>query len=91
VLDVRRHCKECAWAAAVPGTVEEELDLALEHIERIRVIGVRVRVDALELRLIRKLENLQLRQFGQDAVSALSDLLAFAVSDEKRLRHESGS
>src|SRR6476619_8004312 len=92
VLDVRRHGEERARAAAVPVAVEEELDLALEHVERVNVVGVGVRVDALEVRPERELECLQLRQVGQDAVPALADPLAFAGPDEERLlRHATGS
>src|SRR6266576_3611572 len=92
VLDVRRHGEEGAGATTVPGAVEEELDLALEHVERVRVVGVGVRVDALEVRSERELDRLQLRQVGQDAMPARPYPLAFARPDEERLLlHGSGS
>ena len=49
VLDVRRHREERAGADTVPLAVLEELDLALEDVERVGVVGVGVRVDALEI------------------------------------------
>src|SRR5438445_11770463 len=84
VLDVRRHREEGAGTGAVPLVVLEELDLALEHVERVRVVGVRVRTDALEVRPVRELERLDVRQLRQDAVLALADPLAFARSHEVR-------
>src|SRR5690242_18931295 len=85
VLDVRRDGDERAGAAASPGAVEEELDLALEDVERIGVVGVGVRVDALEVGRERGIENLDVRQLGEDAVPVLADSLAFARPDEIRL------
>src|SRR5437660_8219161 len=81
VLDVRRDRQERARADAVPLAVLEELDLALEHIERVGVVGVGVRVDALELRPVRELERLDVRQLGEDAV--VPDALALARPDEE--------
>ena len=45
VHDVRRHREERPGADAVPVVVLEELDLALEDVERVGVVGVGVRVD----------------------------------------------
>src|ERR1700754_1327074 len=91
VGDVRRCGEERAGAAAVPAAVEEELDLALEHVERVHVVGVGVRRDALEVRLERELDRLQLRQLGEDAVASRPYPLSLAVLDEERLLHASGS
>jgi hypothetical protein len=85
VLDVRRHREERAGADAVPLAVLEELDLAFEHVERIRVVGVGVRVDALEVRPVGELERFDVRKLSQDAVVA--DPLAFAGTREERLVH----
>src|SRR5438874_11627440 len=82
VLDVRRHRQERARADAVPLAVLEELDLAFEHIERVGVVGVGVRVDALELRPVRELERLDVRQLGEAA--AVPDALALARPAEGR-------
>jgi hypothetical protein len=55
------------------------------------VVGVGVRVDALEVRPIRELERFELRELGQDAVPARTDLFALAMLDEERLFQRSGS
>ena len=68
-----------------------ELDLALEHVERIGVVGVGVRVDALEVGPERELERLDVRQLGEDAMPVLPDPLALAGPDEVRLVHRRGS
>ena len=49
VHDVRRYREERPGADAMPVVVLEELDLALEYVERVGVVGVGVRVDALEV------------------------------------------
>src|SRR5438552_12894522 len=67
VLDARRR-EERAGTGAAPGVVEEELDLALEHVEGVGVVGVSVRIDALEIRPVQELERLDLRQLGEDSV-----------------------
>src|SRR2546430_1585416 len=89
VLDVRRHRQERAGAGTVPLAVLEELELALEHVERVGVVGVGVRVDALEVRPVRELERLDVRQLGEDAV--VPDALALARSREERLLQRPGS
>src|ERR1700739_4375616 len=89
VLDVRRHREERAGAGAVPLAVLEELDLALEHVERVGVVGMGVRDDALEVRPVRELERLDVGQLGEDAV--LPDPLALARPREERLLHRSRS
>src|ERR1700757_4962093 len=81
VLDVRRRREERAGTGPVPGVVEKELELALEHVERVGVVGVRVGVDALEIRPVRELERLDLRELGEDAVATRLDPLALAVGD----------
>src|SRR6478736_6517491 len=87
VLDVRRDGDERAGPAAMPSTVEEELDLAFEDVERIGVIGVGVRVDALEVGRERGVESLDIRKFGEDAMPVLPDPIAFVRPDEIRLAH----
>src|SRR3982751_6455685 len=87
VLDVRRHRQERAGADAVPLAVLEELDLALEHIERVGVVRVGVRVDALEVGLEEELERLDVRQLSENAVPVLPDSLALARPDEVLLVH----
>src|SRR5690348_6888659 len=69
VLDIRRHRKERSGACAMPFAVLEELDVSLEDIERVGVVGVRVLVDALEVGPERELEHLEVRQLCEDAVS----------------------
>src|ERR1700745_3993462 len=69
VLDVWGHREERAGPGAMPGVVEEELDLALEHVERVGVVGVGVRVDTLEVRLVGELERLDLRQLGEETMA----------------------
>src|SRR3954462_15484860 len=66
VLDVRRYREERPGADAVPVAVLEELDLALEDVERVGVVGVGVRVDALEVGREEELERLDVRQLGED-------------------------
>ena len=78
MLDVGRHREERAGPDAVPLAVLEELDLALEHVEGVGVVGVGVCADALEVGLVRELEHLDLRQLCEDAVPALADPLALA-------------
>src|SRR3954471_7140520 len=87
VLDVRRNREERAGADAVPVAVLEELDLALEDVERVGVVGVGVRVDALEPRLEGELDHLEVRQLAQDtaAAEAAIEPLALARADEVRL------
>src|SRR5581483_3589835 len=76
VLDVRRHREERAGAGTVPLAVLEKLDFALEHVERVRVVGMGVRVDTLEVRAVGELEGLDVRQLREDAMPAGLDSLA---------------
>src|SRR6476620_9117222 len=76
VLDVWWDGDERAGPAAMPSTVEEELDFAFEDVERIGVIGVGVRVDALEVGRERGVERLDIRKFGAAAMHVLPDPLA---------------
>src|SRR5579884_618274 len=89
VLDIRWYREERAGAGAMPLALDEELDLALEHVERVGVCGVGVRVDALEVGGERQFERLDVRQLRKDAV--LPDALALARLREERLLHCSGS
>jgi hypothetical protein len=68
-----------------------ELDLAFEDVERIHVVGVGVRVDALEVGREGELERLDVRQLRENAVLVPSDALALARPDEVRLVHRSAS
>src|SRR3954466_10774013 len=87
VLDVRRNREERAGADAVPLAVLEELDLALEDVERVGVVGVGMRVHALEVGREGELERLDVRQLGEDTVSVPPDPLALARPDEERIVH----
>src|SRR5262245_59426966 len=78
VLDVRRHRQEGARPDTVVLAVLEELELALEDVERVGVVGVGVRVDALEVGREGELERLDVRQLREDAVAVLPDSLALA-------------
>jgi len=91
MLDVRRHRDERAWAGAVPLAVEEELDLAFEHVERVGVVWMGVRIDALEVRVVRELERLEMRQLAENSMPAGADTLALAGTGEVRLIHRAGS
>src|SRR3954454_2373824 len=82
VLDVRRHRQERAGADSVPLAVLEELDLALEHVERVGVVGMGVRVDALEVGLEEELERLDVRQLGEYAVSVRRPLALARPNEE---------
>ncbi len=73
----------------MPFAVAEELGFAFEEIERVGVVGVGVRVDALEVRREEELERLDVRQLGENTV--LPDALALARPREERLVHHHGS
>jgi len=68
--------------APCPGAEEivsdQELVLAGEHVERVDVILVGVRVDALEVGAEAELDHLELRKIAQDSVVPLpaGDVLA---------------
>jgi hypothetical protein len=49
---------------------DAELDLALENVESVGVVGVGVRIDALELRLEGHVDRGQLRQVAEDSMRA---------------------
>src|SRR5436190_24054245 len=93
VDDVRRHREERAGADAVPIAGLEELDLAIEHVERVGVVGVGVRVDALESRLEGELDHLEVPQLSEDATAAVAavESLALARWREVWLVHRCGS
>src|SRR3954451_17119919 len=91
VLDIRWHREEGARAYTVPLALLEELDLALEHVERVGVVGVGVRVHALEVGREGAVERLDVRQLRENAVSVLPDSLAFARPDEERIVHRGRS
>src|SRR4029078_3233840 len=76
VFDVRRHREERAGPRAVPLAALEELDLALEHVERVGVVGVGVRIDTLEVGGEGELERLDVRQLGENAAVVLGDSLS---------------
>src|SRR4051795_8795224 len=60
---------------------DRELDLALEHPERVDVVGVGVRIDG-EIRAEAELEGLDLRELDEHAV--LPDALALVWMKEHR-------
>ena len=90
MLDVRRHREERAGHGAMPVAVLEELDLSLEHVERVGVIGVGVRVNAFEVRPEGELEYLEVWQLREDTVSVRRPL-ALTRPDEVRLVHHDPS
>jgi hypothetical protein len=64
---------------------DRELRLALQHVEGIDVVGVRVRLDSLEVRAEAQLDYLELAKLGQDAVMpvpARDSLPAVRLDDE---------
>ena len=71
----------------MPFAFLEELDLALEYVERIGVVGVRVRIDALEPRLEGELDHLEVWQLAEDtaATEAAVEPLALVGAREIRL------
>src|SRR5512135_2707186 len=87
--DVRRHRDEGPGADAMPFAVLEELDLALEYVKRVGVVGVGVRVDTFEPRLEGELDHLQVWQLAEDATAAVAAVqpLALARPREERLLH----
>src|SRR5262245_60497345 len=91
VLDVRRHRDEGAGTGLVPFASEEELDLPFEHVERVRVVGVGVWIDTLEVRRKGEIERLDVRQLREHTVLARPDPLALAGTCEERLLHRCGS
>src|SRR5215472_13778143 len=83
VFDVRRHRDERTRAGRMPFAPEVELDVALEHVERVRVVRVGVRVDALEVGREVEVERLDVLQLTEYAVSP--ELLTLAGTREERL------
>src|SRR6185312_42625 len=89
VLDVRRNRHVRARAGTAPFASAEELDLAVEDVERIRVIGVGVQVDALEVRGERELDRLDVADLAEDTV--LSDPFPLAGREKNGLVHRRSS
>src|SRR5256885_9407709 len=83
VLGVRRHREERAGAGAMPLAALEELDLALEHVERVGVIGVGVRTYALEVRPEGELHRLEGRHPREDPVPVRLPLPLLASLTER--------
>jgi hypothetical protein len=73
-----RSREEGAGACTPRSIVCEELDLTLQHVERVDVVVMGVRVDALELRQERQFEHGELLQIGfdQEAAGVVLDELA---------------
>ena len=84
---VRDPCRRRDKASR-PGSedlvADEELGLAGEDVERVDVILVDVRVDALEVRAEAQLDDLELRQLAEDAVVALGPLDPFPAFGAER-------
>ena len=83
VHDVRRRGSECAGAAGHRRRIgpEAELNLAFEHVERVRVLPVHVRVRALLAGLVAETRNDDLREVAEDRdlpLGPVGGLLAFA-------------
>jgi hypothetical protein len=89
MLDIRGDRDIRAGAGAPPFAPEEELDVAFEDEERVRVVGMGVRVDALEVGREEELDRLDISELPEDAV--IPDPLAFAGGKEDRLVHCGGS
>ena len=66
VLDAGRRGDERAWPAEERPAVDGELDLALEDVERVGVVGVRVQLRPLELPVEVELEDREVGQIGLD-------------------------
>jgi len=58
---------------------DPELDLAVEHVEAVRVVGVRVRVDALEARAEGHVDRAELGKVAEDPVRTRLALERFRV------------
>ena len=79
-----RSREEGAGACPPRLVVGEELDLTLQHVKRVHVVVMAVRVDALELRQKRQLEHGELPEVGLDHERAgvVLDALALAGAAE---------
>ena len=80
VDDARRGRHERARLGAEDLASDPEFRLAGEHVERVDEVGVRVRVDALEVGSEPELDRFELRELAQDPVvpcGALDVLAAF--------------
>jgi hypothetical protein len=65
-----RRGDEGSWACDARLVADPELDVAFEDVERVDVVGVGVRVDALELGLEGHVDGSQLRQVAEDPMRA---------------------
>jgi hypothetical protein len=75
-----RSREERAGACVPRAVIGVELDLALQHVERVHVVVVGVGVNALELRQERQLEHGELLEVGLDQERAGVVLDAFALA-----------
>jgi hypothetical protein len=84
VDDADGSCNVGAGPHADDLVAHDELGLALEDVEGVDVVGVAVRVDALEVRPEGQFDDLELGQLGEDAVMTMGagDLLALTLPEE---------
>ena len=85
VLDAHGSRNPRPGPGAHDRTVDGELGLALEDVERVDVVSVAVEVDACEVGTEAELEDLELGQLGKDAV--LPHALALARLQDDSVRH----
>jgi len=80
VADARGSGNEGAGRSSDGLVADRELELSLEDVERIELVGVDVRVDRAELGVARELDHLELLALGLDDEVAMlaGDGLALA-------------
>jgi hypothetical protein len=72
VLHATRGGDEAPGARAEDLLAHLELGLAVEHVERVDVVGMAVKRDALEVGAEPELDHLVLRKLAEDAMVALA-------------------
>jgi len=80
VHDVGRGRDEGSWAGDARLVPDEELDLPLEDVEAVRVVGVGMRVDALEGRAEGHVDRGQLWEVAEDPVRARFVLVRLCIA-----------
>jgi hypothetical protein len=92
VGDALRHRDVGARAGADRSALDEELDFSLEHVERVDVIIVAVRLNPLPVSLEAELDRLELGQLGEYAMARHAralEPLTLAGPDHDRTAHVS--